>query len=108
MLVRTFSGSVLETQFYSSTNCTRSGSEYGQSDYVIPTGTCNPVQSPNSPSSDDDVAYTEYIGLSMVVTPAPAVPSANPSAQPTALPTSEGSATPTQNDLVLFSAQQVS
>ena len=95
---------VYETQYYSSTNCTRSSSAYGQSDYKIPVGVCNPVMSPNAPYEDDSVAYTEFVGLAFVADNSPSQePSARPSARPSPAPTT----VPTVNDLVLFAAQQV-
>lgn len=94
-----------ETQFYKSTNCTRSADPSAQSDYTIHGDTCNPVQTPGHPVNDDVVAHTEFIGLDLVVYPyvPTAVPSARPSAKPTHLPT----AAPSADDYVLFSAHQV-
>ena len=88
-----------ETQFYSSTNCTRSADQYGQSDYTIPTDSCNAVQSPGAPSEDDSIAHTSYIGLSLVVVPP------TPTARPTPAPSRTPS--PTLNNPVYFSAKQV-
>lgn len=92
-----------ETQYYASTNCTRTLSEYGQSDYTIGANdVCNAVQSPKAPVEDDSVAWTEFVGLSYYLAPT-AMPTVAPSAAPTVQPTPA----PTPNNLVLFAAQQV-
>ena len=80
-----------ETQYYASSNCTHSNKAYSQSDYNIPINTCNAVHTPNIPAGNV-VAYTEYVGLTYV--------NVNPTRAPTMAPT--------QNDQVLFAAQQVS
>ncbi len=103
-----------ETQFYKSTNCTRSANPSDQTDFTIRSDTCNAVQTPGYPVEDDAVAYTEYIGLDLVVYPyvptttPTARPSAMPTHKPTAKPTHLPTAAPSADDYVLFSAQQVS
>ncbi len=105
---------IQETQFYKSTNCTRSANPSDQTDFTIPSDTCNAVQTPGYPVEDDAVAYTEYIGLDLVVYPyvPTTVPTARPSVMPTHKPTAKPSHVPTAappaDDYVLFSAQQVS
>jgi hypothetical protein len=98
---------VYETQYYSSTNCTRNGSPYGQSDYVINVDdACNAVKSPNSPHTNTTVAYTEYVGLSFVGA-GEFSPSQEPTAAPSFRPTRTPTAKPSPNNLVIFGATQV-